>query len=78
VSRDSLTIAIDANDVEQQIIWNGSCTLLLQSFIILASGHEIGRNCNGAIVDDVEIFNSAIDSLNQDTLFRLYDSNCVV
>jgi hypothetical protein len=45
VSRDGLTIDIDANDVEQQIIWNGSCTLLLQSFIILASDHEIGRNC---------------------------------
>jgi len=64
VSRDGLTIAIDANDVQQQIIWNGSCTLLLQSFYILASGYEIGRNCNGAIVDELRIFNSALISLN--------------
>jgi hypothetical protein len=56
VFRDGLTISIDVNDVQQQIIWKGSCTLLLQSFNILANGYEIGRNCNGTIVDDVGIF----------------------
>ncbi len=73
-----LPIFIDVNGVQQQIIWNGNCTLLLQSFNILASDHEIGRNCNGTIVDDLGIFISLLDSLNQETMFRLYDSNCAL
>jgi hypothetical protein len=76
MSRDGLTISIDVNGVQQQIIWDRNCTLFSQSFYILASGYEIGCNCNGTIVDELGIFNSALISLNQDTTFRLYESNC--
>jgi len=36
---------------------------------------SVSLSCKGTIVDGLGIFNSALISLNQDTMFRVYDSN---